>query len=266
MSPTQDSLTAQVVIIDGKLVLNGERHYIKNIKTGEKVALTGLATALLLYILSRGTDVSERDAILESVFEKNGARPTEANLNQNISLLRKSLAAMGYEKELIITVPKKGFRLAECDLRFKGKTIPERETIAEPKVPAEQDVVGTKAAPSRLPLYLLVFSVFVFLLTMGAFFFIKAQYKFKPATISRTFSVDKCHVNIIGYTNVNNTDNDSNDVFAKEVLKKEDCAVEKNIYIFNYQNFESNFTRKFYGICGFKNDYYQCSSNFKYEE
>lgn len=52
-----------------------------------------------------------REELLQLVWEEHGLRPSGSNLSNHISLLRKTFSHLGIKENIIITVPKKGFRL-----------------------------------------------------------------------------------------------------------------------------------------------------------
>ncbi|TKI06542.1 winged helix-turn-helix domain-containing protein [Martelella alba] len=63
-------------------------------------------------ILSRGTGVAvSREQLFEQVWIKQGLQPSNGNLNQQISLIRKAFATLGLEPNAIVTLPKRGLKL-----------------------------------------------------------------------------------------------------------------------------------------------------------
>lgn len=81
--------------------------------------LNNVATQLLLYLLQNGKEISSRDEILQNVFQHNGARATDANLNQHISFLRKAITSTGHPAELIVTIPRIGFRMGDASINIQ---------------------------------------------------------------------------------------------------------------------------------------------------
>ena len=73
------------VIIGDGLVFRPHKNTLKDLASGEMATLNNVATQLLLYLLQNGKEISSRDEILLNVFQHNGARATDANLNQHIS-------------------------------------------------------------------------------------------------------------------------------------------------------------------------------------
>ncbi|HHI3896139.1 TPA: hypothetical protein ACP5AR_002503 [Klebsiella aerogenes] len=72
------------VIIGDGLVFRPLKNTLKDVASGEIATLNNVATQLLLYLLQNGKEISSRDEILLNVFQHNGARATDANLNQHI--------------------------------------------------------------------------------------------------------------------------------------------------------------------------------------
>lgn len=79
------------VIIGDGLVFRPLKNTLKDVASGEIATLNNVATQLLLYLLQNGKEISSRDEILLNVFQHNGARATDANLNQHISFCAKPL-------------------------------------------------------------------------------------------------------------------------------------------------------------------------------
>ena len=99
--------------IEGFITFDTEEASLVNLLTGDCIELSATSTRLLTNLLQYRGDIISRVDIFQSVFEKYGARPSNSNLNQYISTLRRSLADLGIEKNVIITVPRIGFKISE---------------------------------------------------------------------------------------------------------------------------------------------------------
>lgn len=99
--------------IEGFITFDTEEASLVNLLTGDCIELSATSTRLLTNLLQYRGDIISRVDIFQSVFEKYGARPSNSNLNQYISTLRRSLADLGVEKNVIITVPRIGFKISE---------------------------------------------------------------------------------------------------------------------------------------------------------
>ncbi|HHR1068119.1 TPA: winged helix-turn-helix domain-containing protein [Klebsiella aerogenes] len=107
------------VIIGDGLVFRPLKNTLKDVASGEIATLNNVATQLLLYLLQNGKEISSRDEILLNVFQHNGARATDANLNQHISFLRKAITSTGHPAELIVTIPRIGFRMGDVNINIQ---------------------------------------------------------------------------------------------------------------------------------------------------
>ena len=109
--------------IEGFITFDTEEASLVNLLTGDCIELSATSTRLLTNLLQYRGDIISRVDIFQSVFEKYGARPSNSNLNQYISTLRRSLADLGVEKNVIITVPA---------LRFLRKSLSPATMITPP--------------------------------------------------------------------------------------------------------------------------------------
>ena len=81
------------------------------LRDGETVALTPKAFQILLVLLRHGQEVVTKDDLLQAVWPDTFVE--EANLSRNIFLLRKALGETPQDHRYIVTVPGRGYRLAE---------------------------------------------------------------------------------------------------------------------------------------------------------
>lgn len=259
--PQRRDMKGKLVIIDGMLVFNGQANYIKNIQTGVRADLTVIMSELLFFLLSNENDISTRDEILEFVFERNGARPTESNLNLNISMLRKSLSSVGFEKNLIITVPKKGFKLAESSVRFKERTnvTPDKNGVTKAGV-----VTTSQKRQNNYPYSIfLIASVFIFLFSI-LYFYSSPDFELGSKIESENLIlVNECKIHIIGSDDQSSKLEQPYPDYINKAVKNDNCSLAKDVYIFNYKNKEDQLQRYFYGICGIRDGYYRCASHFE---
>lgn len=80
------------------------------------VTLTATTSRLLEFLLDHKERVVYRNEILEKVWDAHGLRTSSHSLNKYISDLRAVLRNMGCAEEVIVTVPKVGFRVSESIL------------------------------------------------------------------------------------------------------------------------------------------------------
>lgn len=91
---------------DGLVWLDDDSHFM----------LTATTSRLLKFLLDHKERVVYRDEILEKVWDAHGLRSSSHSLNKYISDLRAVFRNMGCGEEVIVTVPKVGFRVAESIL------------------------------------------------------------------------------------------------------------------------------------------------------
>lgn len=77
------------------------------------VTLTATTSRLLKFFLDHKEYMVYRDEILEKVWDAHGLRTSSHSLKKYISDLRAVLRNMGCAEEVIVTVPKVGFRVSE---------------------------------------------------------------------------------------------------------------------------------------------------------
>ena len=99
--------------IEGFITFDTEEASLVNLLTGDCIELSATSTRLLTNLLQYRGDIISRVDIFQSVFEKYGARPSNSNLNQYISTLRRSLADLGIEKSGLD-------RLIQCSYELLG--------------------------------------------------------------------------------------------------------------------------------------------------
>ncbi|MDM1840430.1 winged helix-turn-helix domain-containing protein, partial [Serratia marcescens] len=75
------------------------------------ITLSKPATRLLCELIANNNTTINRVDIIKSVWTDYGFTPSTASLNNHISELRKAFETIGLDKEIIITVPRTGFRM-----------------------------------------------------------------------------------------------------------------------------------------------------------
>jgi eukaryotic-like serine/threonine-protein kinase len=81
------------------------------LRTGEAVALTPKTFQILLVLVRHSQEVVTKDDLLKTVWPDTFVE--EANLSRNIFMLRKALGESPQDHKYILTVPGRGYRLAE---------------------------------------------------------------------------------------------------------------------------------------------------------
>lgn len=141
--------------------------------------LTKPATRLLLELIQNNRISMARDDLFEKVWLTYGFAASNAGLNNYISELRKAFSLLGCNHEIIITIPKLGFRLeAEIDM-FDSNIVPSGlAAVADEKDSSENNEVlldttpEEHSIPERSPSFLrqkvIIFSAVIILGTIIA--------------------------------------------------------------------------------------------------
>lgn len=90
--------------------------------------LTATAGRLLGFLLSKRGGIIIRDDILNTVWDSYGLRTSTHSLNKYISDLRKVFIKLGLEDEVIVTVPKVGFKITAAILIDNDEPFLEKDT------------------------------------------------------------------------------------------------------------------------------------------
>lgn len=148
-------------IINNEISFNEEDGHLEN-SAAEVSVLMAMSTCRLLDVLisNQGNPV-ERDCLLKTVWDDNGLRSSNSNLNQYISILRKQLAQVGLPDNTVITLPRVGFMFSpEINVR---RYIPD-SMVQSPR--AGRNLRYFISGRFYYP----VFTLCVFLLCAGVFF------------------------------------------------------------------------------------------------
>src|ERR1700729_3141495 len=81
------------------------------LRAGEPVPLTPKTFQILLVLVRHGKEIVTKDDLMKTVWPDTFVE--EANLSRNIFMLRKALGETAQDHRYIVTVPGRGYRLAE---------------------------------------------------------------------------------------------------------------------------------------------------------
>ncbi|WP_439090261.1 winged helix-turn-helix domain-containing protein [Serratia bockelmannii] len=114
------------------------------------VGLSNPATRLLSELIRNNKIELTRETLIKRVWEDYGFSPSSATLSNHISELRKAFEALGVSKDILITVPRIGFKMeAEIHPETKPAKEPVPETLAsQSQQAAEENVVADDVAVS----------------------------------------------------------------------------------------------------------------------
>lgn len=166
-------------LINENIVFQPEQQRLKNTETGAETELSFVDTQLLAFLLHHSGKVSTRNELLEKVFIRNNVSATDGNLNRHIMLLRKTLAELRCEEEVIITVPKTGFKTGNvtvCQTDADNGSETEDENTPVNELPLQEDIPAV-LIPRKEGLIsgrysILAFLSLCFLLTAMGYYFL----------------------------------------------------------------------------------------------
>lgn len=206
--------------IEGFITFDTEEASLVNLLTGDCIELSATSARLLTTLLQYRGDIISRVDIFQTVFEKYGARPSNSNLNQYISTLRRSLSDLGIEKNVIITVPRIGFKVSDDIIVTTDSDYHPSFTLPE----------GTPEPPERTFIWIQrkTYTILLFFIIILILFPYYLFNKKNPTEFIVT--QDKCTI----YT--------SNDLPISEILdtiknnelffSNIDCSITKKLYFF----------------------------------
>lgn len=114
----------------GDLALSLDEKVLR--RNGEIIPLTAKVMEVLCILVSKNGEVVGRDELMESVWPE--AFVEESNLTQSIYSLRRSLGTLPNGKQLIETVPKRGYRIsAPVTVRSEVEEIAEKASTIQPQ-------------------------------------------------------------------------------------------------------------------------------------
>lgn len=206
--------------IEGFITFDTEEASLVNLLTGDCIELSATSTRLLTNLLQYRGDIISRVDIFQSVFEKYGARPSNSNLNQYISTLRRSLADLGIEKNVIITVPRIGFKISEEVIITSDNDYSTSFTL--PTLAPQPPGGSLLWKHRKVAILFLLFAI-------GSMLF-SHLFIYKKQSSIASFTQDKCTIYGAGALR------------ATEILRNKklfpsglDCSTPKKIYFFNRQ-------------------------------
>ncbi|HBM9256406.1 TPA: winged helix-turn-helix domain-containing protein [Citrobacter freundii] len=142
------------VIIDNFICFDDVDNTLTNVSTNDKISLPLTASLIFAYMISRQGDIIDRNELFENVWVKYGQNPSNNTLTQYISLIRRNLNALGLPAEMIVTIPKIGFRIP-LDVEIIHPPS-EDEVLHQPK-----DQYRTFSTVTLLIVFVIIFSMMI---------------------------------------------------------------------------------------------------------
>jgi eukaryotic-like serine/threonine-protein kinase len=106
---TSESQTVNELYQFGPFRVDAARETL--LRAGEPVPLTPKTFQILLVLVRHGKEIVTKDDLMKTVWPDTFVE--EANLSRNIFMLRKALGETAHDRQYIVTVPGRGYRLTE---------------------------------------------------------------------------------------------------------------------------------------------------------
>ncbi|WP_258089464.1 winged helix-turn-helix domain-containing protein [Serratia liquefaciens] len=226
-------------LIDNIVVFSSEDETLTGVKDREDISekLPHPTAMLLLELIKRKNEVVSRPILLECVWEKQGAVPSDATLNNHLSLIRKKFDFWGVDRNKLKTIPRKGIVFnGDIDIlplfsapQASPFTVEEPRPVPVP-VPAPKKPTHQKKTKRNTPIFY-VSTMTAVMLGVGAFFLNLSDDNYNP--IETIANVDKCNIKPLG-----NTLTTPRIPFVDEALKivsdsspALDCTVPQDVYV-----------------------------------
>lgn len=128
------------VIIENHVIYDSSTATLTNITSNKSITLTAPSNACLLIVLTHGENVTTQKYLFEQVWEIHGLPINNNTFYQNISIIRKAFRFIGMEKQVIVTIPRRGIKVAG---RVSVCEFPDNELVVE------NEGVSEKTKPPR---------------------------------------------------------------------------------------------------------------------
>lgn len=143
-------------LINNNIEFLPEQQVLINTETGTETGLNLVAAQLLVYLLQHADRICGRNELLDAVFARHNSSASDGNLNRHIMVLRRAFTDVHCEADVIITVPRNGFKIGNVPVRPEApgsetEGAPENNaTAAHPPAPEiNQTVPEITPAPVR---------------------------------------------------------------------------------------------------------------------
>ncbi|HEJ9055888.1 TPA: winged helix-turn-helix domain-containing protein [Serratia fonticola] len=237
------------------------------------VGLSNPATRLLSELIKNNKTELTREILLKHVWEDFGFSPSGATLSNHISELRKAFEALGMSKDILLTVPRIGFKL-DTEIHPETKSTkesasaehielqPSSQPVAVDNVAAAGVSISSKKPLRRLKIPALSL-LFILCATAAAVAWMTLSKNEQPALIGIQ---DKCHIYTLNEGKHDPVQSDR----ARKMLADEgiDCGQGGlDIYYMEARPTNELLKINFMSVCTKNNDNsYKTCNNFKQVE
>ena len=191
------------------------------------------AGRLLLEFIQNEQQIVSRDELLEKVWIRHGFSASNAGLNNYISELRKTFVLLGCHQELIVTLPKKGFRF-EADILLSPSA--EEKPLCDVNNEEEEAVSSVTRPPGKRVIFS---SACIVLFLFGVFIYLNNNEKYYP--YQKITKIDNCEIYAVG-NNFNATRIESI-LSSRLKLEDVDCKNDKNDIFYMENRINKNTVR-----------------------
>lgn len=136
-------------IINFSVTFDPDRRLLM-IRNDEKltIELSKPANRLLIELINNNKNELTRETLIKNVWEDYGFSPSNATLSNHVSELRKAFEALGGSKDILITVPRIGFKM-DAEIHPETKLPKEDASVEmiEPTVTASKPIRQENVAP-----------------------------------------------------------------------------------------------------------------------
>src|SRR5579863_5342783 len=161
--PVSDTGTGRELYEFGPFRVDAEREVL--LRSDDPVALPPKAFQVLLVLIRHRQEVVTKDDLMKEVWPDTFVE--ETNLSRNIFLLRKALGESPQDHRYILTVPGRGYRLAES-----VRLIPEREVSMISATQTRLQVQVDESKPRNWPAFALA-GALLFVIASGTFWYMR---------------------------------------------------------------------------------------------
>ncbi|CAI1148154.1 winged helix-turn-helix domain-containing protein [Serratia liquefaciens] len=255
------------VIIEKDVVYDSSTATLSNISSNKSITLTAPSNECLLIILTHGENVTTQKYLFEQVWEAHGLPINNNTFYQNISIIRKAFRFIGMEKQVIVTIPRRGIKVAgDVSIsEFNGnKQVVVTEGVSEKtKPPRKYNADNLNSVQDENDSFinkkLLLSGVFLCIL-----FFLFFIFKYNSNQVDRLAKYieigkhDGCRV----FYEKNKSEKKMEDVFNAMDIAKIRCLNNERVYFSSY----SGLPRESFIICNYdaNNNLTMCNSQYRY--
>jgi DNA-binding winged helix-turn-helix (wHTH) protein len=239
------------------------------------IELTKPASRLLCELIENNRNTLSKDVIIQNVWVKYGFAPSNANLSNHISELRKAFVNLGLDSDVIITVPKVGFRMeaeihpvVKAEKILKEVTIEERHTVIvdEPTTFINERTLSqpesrTEKSRKTVKLNIIIIVITLLLASAAGVAFILLP---KSDVVPLVTTIGQC--NIYSLNSVESPADFIKTATTQMEIEKIDCTQESiDIYYADYRRNNAQLKISFMSVCKNRDStHYKNCTNYKY--